>query len=116
MASYGAAKARLFAWPELKAAVLNLDDPFGRELLATLPATTRGIGVSSRGQQAASVCARQLKFDASGITFELQIEGQSHEVQSRLMGRFNLDNLLAVAGALHALGDTPADIARTLAR
>jgi UDP-N-acetylmuramoyl-L-alanyl-D-glutamate--2,6-diaminopimelate ligase len=33
-----------------------------------------------------------------------------------LLGRFNVDNLLAVAGALHALGDAPADIARTLSR
>ena len=30
MASYGAAKARLFAWPGLQAAVINLDDAFGR--------------------------------------------------------------------------------------
>ena len=34
MATYGAAKARLFAWPGLKAAVINLDDAFGRELIA----------------------------------------------------------------------------------
>ena len=116
MDSYGAAKARLFAWPELKTAVLNLDDAFGRELLAKLPAGVRGIGVSSRDQQAASVRAGQLHLDASGINFELQIEGQSLSVQSGLLGRFNVDNLLAVAGVLHALGDAPADIARTLAR
>ncbi|MEO6519683.1 MAG: UDP-N-acetylmuramoyl-L-alanyl-D-glutamate--2,6-diaminopimelate ligase, partial [Pseudoxanthomonas sp.] len=116
MESYGAAKARLFAWPELKTAVLNLDDAFGRELLARLPAHVRGIGLSSRGQPAADVRAEQLHLDASGITFELKIGEQSHAVQSSLLGRFNVDNLLAVAGALHALGETPADIARTLAR
>ena len=32
MATYGAAKAQLFAWPGLEAAVVNLDDAFGREL------------------------------------------------------------------------------------
>ena len=37
-------------------------------------------------------------------------------MQSRLLGRFNVDNLLAVAGVLHALGDTTAEIARTLSR
>ncbi|MET0893616.1 MAG: UDP-N-acetylmuramoyl-L-alanyl-D-glutamate--2,6-diaminopimelate ligase [Pseudoxanthomonas sp.] len=116
MDSYGRAKARLFAWPELKAAVLNLDDAFGRQLHAELPAQLRSIGLSSRGQPLATVRAEQLSLDASGITFELVIEDQSQHVESRLLGRFNVDNLLAVAGALHALGDAPADIARTLAR
>ena len=34
MASYGAAKRKLFEWPGLRAATVNLDDPFGRELHA----------------------------------------------------------------------------------
>jgi UDP-N-acetylmuramoyl-L-alanyl-D-glutamate--2,6-diaminopimelate ligase len=33
-----------------------------------------------------------------------------------LLGRFNVDNLLAVAGALYALGDAPAQIAATLSQ
>ncbi|MHB0985853.1 MAG: Mur ligase family protein [Sulfuricella sp.] len=36
MESYAAAKAGLFSWPELKYAVLNLDDPFGTELAGRL--------------------------------------------------------------------------------
>ncbi len=32
MEAYGEAKAKLFAWPALKAAVINIDDAFGREL------------------------------------------------------------------------------------
>ena len=32
MAAYGAAKARLFAWPRLAAAVINADDAFGQSL------------------------------------------------------------------------------------
>jgi UDP-N-acetylmuramoyl-L-alanyl-D-glutamate--2,6-diaminopimelate ligase len=116
MDSYGAAKARLFAWPELKAAVINLDDAFGRELSGQLMQEVRSIGLSSRGQGKAVVRAENLHLDASGIAFDLLIEGQAHGVQSKLLGRFNVDNLLAVAGALHALGDAPADIARTLSR
>ena len=30
MEHYGAAKARLFAWPHLALRVINVDDPFGR--------------------------------------------------------------------------------------
>ena len=32
MATYGAAKAKLFGWPGLQAAVINLDDSYGRAL------------------------------------------------------------------------------------
>lgn len=35
--AYAAAKARLFQWPGLETAVLNADDPFGRQLAAALP-------------------------------------------------------------------------------
>ncbi|MGH8026409.1 MAG: UDP-N-acetylmuramoyl-L-alanyl-D-glutamate--2,6-diaminopimelate ligase [Pseudoxanthomonas sp.] len=116
MGSYGAAKARLFAWPELKAAVLNLDDAFGRELSEKLAQEVRNIGLSSRGQENAALRADNLNLDAGGIAFDLLVEGQAHGVRSKLLGRFNVDNLLAVAGALHALGDAPAEIARTLSR
>ena len=116
MAGYGAAKARLFAWPELKAAVINLDDAFGRELSGQLAQEVRGIGLSSRGEENAALRAENLNLDGSGIAFDLLIEGQAYGVQSKLLGRFNVDNLLAVAGALHALGDAPTDIARTLSR
>ena len=116
MAGYGAAKARLFAWPELKAAVINLDDAFGRELSGRLTQEVRSIGLSSRGEENAALRAENLNLDASGIAFDLLVEGQAYGVQSKLLGRFNVDNLLAVAGALHALGDAPTDIARTLSR
>ena len=116
MATYGAAKARLFAWPGLKAAVINLDDAFGRGLIAALPAGVQAIGVSSRGDAKATVQATALRFDNTGIGFELRIGGQAHAVQSPLLGRFNVDNLLAVAGVLHALGDAPAQVAHTLSQ
>lgn len=115
MATYGAAKARLFAWKGLKAAVINLDDAFGRELIATLPRDVRAIGVSSRGDASAALQARNLRFDNAGIGFDLVVDGQSHAVQSPLLGRFNVDNLLAVAGVLIALGDASAQVAGTLA-
>ncbi|SDQ90757.1 UDP-N-acetylmuramoyl-L-alanyl-D-glutamate--2,6-diaminopimelate ligase [Pseudoxanthomonas sp. CF125] len=116
MAGYGAAKARLFAWPELQAAVINLDDAFGRQLIAQLPKDLRAIGLSSRDEAQASVRASNLRLDANGIAFDLTVENDCYGVQSKLLGRFNVDNLLAVAGALHALGDAPADIARTLSK
>ncbi|MBW3550531.1 MAG: UDP-N-acetylmuramoyl-L-alanyl-D-glutamate--2,6-diaminopimelate ligase [Proteobacteria bacterium] len=116
MASYGAAKAQLFAWPGLQAAVINLDDAFGRQLHAGLPETVRAIGFSSRGNQRAGLRAEDLQLDGAGIGFELVLDGARHPVRSPLLGRFNIDNLLAVAGALHAQGVAPAEIAGTLSQ
>jgi UDP-N-acetylmuramoyl-L-alanyl-D-glutamate--2,6-diaminopimelate ligase len=114
MDAYGAAKAKLFAWPDLDAAVLNLDDAFGRELHAGIHAPVRAIGVSSRGAETASLRADDIVLDLAGLSFSLRINAETYAVHSPLLGRFNVDNLLAVAGALHALGETSADIAAAL--
>ncbi len=116
MESYGAAKARLFACPGLEAAVINLDDEFGRALAGQLPQGMRVVGLSSRHNESATLLATGLDLHPAGLSFELTVDGAAHAVQSKLFGRFNVDNLLAVAGALYALGDAPADIARTLSR
>ncbi len=43
-------------------------------------------------------------------------DGHVYPVRSPLLGRFNVDNLMAVAGVLSALGEVPATIASTLSR
>jgi UDP-N-acetylmuramoyl-L-alanyl-D-glutamate--2,6-diaminopimelate ligase len=116
METYGAAKARLFAWPGLKAAAINLDDDYGRRLHAQLPDCVKPVGLSSRGVEGATLRADALRLDSAGIAFDLVAGSEVHAVQSPLLGRFNVDNLLAVAGALHALGDSVAQIAATLSQ
>lgn len=103
MESYGAAKAKLFARDSLKAAVINIDDAFGAHLIKTLPAV-RGIGISASGDANADVAATNVVLDARGIGFVLRIGERSRRVQSALLGRFNIDNLLTVAGVLLAEG------------
>ncbi|MGY4517181.1 UDP-N-acetylmuramoyl-L-alanyl-D-glutamate--2,6-diaminopimelate ligase [Lysobacter sp. HA18] len=116
MAAYGAAKARLFGWPGLKAAVVNLDDEYGAQLFDALPSHVRGIGVSSRAAANASLQADAITLDAGGIAFDLVSDGARAAVRSPLLGRFNVDNLLTVAGVLHALGADVRDVADTLSR
>jgi len=116
MDTYGAAKARLFAWPGLQAAAVNLDDEYGVHLHTRLPTGVKVIGLSSRGAAGATLRADALKLDSAGIAFDLVEGTQKHPVRSKLLGRFNVDNLLAVAGALYASGDTPAQIAATLSQ
>lgn len=116
METYGAAKARLFAWPGLKSAVINLDDGFGARLAGSLPGDLRLIGLSSRGAAAASLRAEAIESSVAGLAFEL-VEGDDRlALRSPLLGRFNVDNLLTVAGVLRALGWSLAELVPVLAR
>ncbi|MBE2211536.1 MAG: UDP-N-acetylmuramoyl-L-alanyl-D-glutamate--2,6-diaminopimelate ligase [Xanthomonadaceae bacterium] len=104
MTTYGAAKAKLFSRPGLRAAVINRDDAFGRQLLDSLRTPIRGIGISASGDVAADIAATGVTLDARGIGFDLRIGDRTRYVQSPLLGRFNIDNLLTVAGVLLAEG------------
>ncbi|HEX5352634.1 MAG TPA: UDP-N-acetylmuramoyl-L-alanyl-D-glutamate--2,6-diaminopimelate ligase [Rhodanobacteraceae bacterium] len=103
MEAYGAAKSRLFGWPDLDAAVINVDDAFGRVLAARLPGGVQLLryGIDSAD---ADIRAQDVHTHSSGIDFELAIPGGTGKLRSRLLGRFNVANLLAVAGTLAALG------------
>ncbi len=116
MEAYGEAKAKLFAWPSLQAVVVNLDDPFGAGLLAQATPDARRIALSSRGHAEATLRAEYVLLAPEGLRFEL-VEGERrHEIRTPLLGRFNVDNLLAVAGVLRALGWSLADVAAMLPR
>jgi UDP-N-acetylmuramoyl-L-alanyl-D-glutamate--2,6-diaminopimelate ligase len=114
MASYGAAKARLFRWPTLSAVVLNIDDPFGRELAGSIDAAVEHWTVSASGDAGARLRAQAVRLDADGIAFDLCEGAESIEVRSALLGGFNVDNLLAVAACLRALDLPLAEVAARL--
>ena len=98
MASYGAAKARLFG--QSRTAVINLDDDFGRQLAVNCPVPVATYSVSD---EAADLHCSDIRFDAEGIKARLHTPAGSIDLRSPLLGTFNLSNLLAVAGALLAL-------------
>jgi len=114
MQAYGVAKAKLFHWPTLQAVVVNLDDAFGPGLLEQVATGVRRIGLSSRGALGASLRADGSRLSPQGLSFELADATEHFDVASPLLGRFNVDNLLAVAGALRALDWRLADIAAML--
>ncbi|GBG02554.1 UDP-N-acetylmuramoyl-L-alanyl-D-glutamate--2,6-diaminopimelate ligase [Azospira sp. I13] len=119
MAAYGAAKERLFAWPELNEAVINLDDPFGRELLAQTTATLRiGYTLEGRRQPEADwvLSAADLRHGPAGLAFTLQAPQGEAAIATGLVGRYNVSNLLAVAGTLLALGLPLETVAARLAQ
>lgn len=113
MPSYLAAKARLFAWPGLGAVVINSDDPAGATLAHDRDGV-RLIRTSPAGDPDATVTAQAVRTSPDGLAFELGIDRETLPVTSPLLGRFNVANLLTVAGILHALDWRPADIAAAI--
>ncbi|QEE25900.1 UDP-N-acetylmuramoyl-L-alanyl-D-glutamate--2,6-diaminopimelate ligase [Rhodanobacter glycinis] len=114
MEAYGAAKAKLFAWPGLQAAAINIDDAFGHQLAAHLPEGVHALRLSAAGDATADVVAEQVVTSAEGIAFALRTPWGAQAVRSSLLGRFNVDNLLAVAACLGALGEPFARVVAAL--
>jgi UDP-N-acetylmuramoyl-L-alanyl-D-glutamate--2,6-diaminopimelate ligase len=105
MEAYFASKERLFNGRNgdlPKAAVINVDCPYGERLLKSLNSGIRATTFALNGE--ADITARDLKFYPDRTEFDLVwSEGQAR-VTSPLMGRYNVSNLLAALGIGHARG------------
>ena len=106
--AYGAAKARLFSWPALRHAVINGDDAFGRELAehharATM-LTMYGCSPAAILGKAQFLIATAVVATPAGLQIDIDSSWGSAVLQSRFIGDFNVDNLLAVLGVLLGAG------------
>ncbi|RAP59521.1 UDP-N-acetylmuramoyl-L-alanyl-D-glutamate--2,6-diaminopimelate ligase [Oleiagrimonas sp. MCCC 1A03011] len=115
MQAYGEAKARLFDWPGLKAAAINVDDAFGRRLAERVSEDVKCLRVSVGGVQA-EVTATDVEAHGDGLHFVLHTPWGDAAVRSPLLGRFNVANLLLVAACLGALGEDFSRVAEVLAQ
>ena len=111
MRSYRSAKARLFRFPTLKSAVLNLDDRFGSELAHTTQKRgvevlgygfSRALPPALRGRRVPRLIGRNLRMSPQGIAFEVATPWGRGAIESRLIGRFNAANLLGTLAVLLA--------------
>ena len=102
MQAYGTAKERLFGWPGLDAAIINVDDAFGRALAARAPADVALLRYGV--EREADLVASAIGTTTSGLRFDLKTPWGEGEIATRLLGRFNVSNLLAVAACLGRLG------------
>ncbi|MBP6777855.1 MAG: UDP-N-acetylmuramoyl-L-alanyl-D-glutamate--2,6-diaminopimelate ligase, partial [Piscinibacter sp.] len=115
MDAYWAAKATLFDWPGLQAAVVNVDDERGAALATTLAARPLDLWTVST-QRTARLVARRVAYEGAGLRFDACEGAQAEPVRTALIGEFNVHNLLGVIGGLRALGITLADAAAACAR
>jgi UDP-N-acetylmuramoyl-L-alanyl-D-glutamate--2,6-diaminopimelate ligase len=103
--AYGAAKARLFQDPDLRCAVINVRDPFGRGLVERLGRPVEKIVFTTANDIWAErgtgwIRMSELRASAQGLTLSLATSWGDGILRSRLVGEFNAENLLAVLGVL----------------
>ena len=117
MEAYADAKQKLFVWPHLRTAIINLDDEFGLRLARETTAT-RVLGYAigePRRDVAALIRAEGLTETPFGQRFSLVLPNGRANVDTGLVGRYNIENLLAIAGVLYDAGLAADDVARRLA-
>ncbi len=100
---YAACKQRLFAWPELQVAVLNIDDHYGRQWLQHSSAKDlRRYSMRGTGDSDVYTC-RVRGFDQGGSAMQISYGGNTVDCSTRLVGRCNAAHVLATVATLHAL-------------
>lgn len=106
---YASVKRRLFEEFDVRARVVNIDDPLGAAMAADLNVELtvgRAIG--------ADIIATDEQADARGTTFILRTPSGQASVRLPLAGAYNVSNALVAAGCVTALGVPLDDIVRGL--
>jgi UDP-N-acetylmuramoyl-L-alanyl-D-glutamate--2,6-diaminopimelate ligase len=107
MDAYARAKASLFEAPDLAHAVINIDDPFGRDLIGSIPAPIEPFALTlGDGRQSvvsAPIVRGRVTEERQGLSLEVESPWGNGTLATRLLGRFNAYNLLAAVavGCLH---------------
>ena len=114
MEAYWEAKAQLFAWPGLRAAVINIDDAHGAQLAQSLCGSALDVWTYSTMRDA-RLRASNIGYAAGGLGFDLHEGDASVAVKTQMIGDYNVANLLATIGGLRASGVTLVDAAATCA-
>jgi UDP-N-acetylmuramoyl-L-alanyl-D-glutamate--2,6-diaminopimelate ligase len=111
MEAYFAVKQRLFTGEtgaKPKVAVVNLDDPHGEKLAASLAAAGGPGRLVTFGEHpAAQVRAEEVQLSFTQSAFRLVWPGGTAMVEAPLLGRYNVSNLLAAIATAWGLGRDP---------
>lgn len=115
MEAYGATKARLFEREELHFAVVNFDDPFGRQLYQQLQGKCDRVRYSLHESQVELWLTR---FQPSATGFEASVDGiwGAFDISAPLLGSFNVSNLLAAMSVVLSLGVSVTELVPAVAK
>jgi UDP-N-acetylmuramoyl-L-alanyl-D-glutamate--2,6-diaminopimelate ligase len=109
MQAYWDAKRRLFAWPGLQSAVINIDDAKGAALADALRQSQPALDLwttscSNATHTGARLRAHNVALNGTGLCFDVLEGDQGVSLQSQVIGGYNVANLLGVIASLRALG------------
>jgi UDP-N-acetylmuramoyl-L-alanyl-D-glutamate--2,6-diaminopimelate ligase len=101
MEDYFRAKERLFKELLLKGgtSVINFDDIYGRRLIAELRNSKVGNLITYGIEAGADIVAVNIKNSFDGLMFDINFNGRTYNVQSPLIGIYNVYNILSAVGA-----------------
>ena len=102
MENYFQAKRQLFFNKNLKNAVVNLDDPYGKRLIHEAPKNLNWVTVGI--QETATIQAKDIRTDLRGTSFTLISPEGEYPVTTSLLGLFNVYNCLVALGICYAQG------------
>lgn len=116
MEAYWQAKAKLFSWPGLRSAVVNIDDERGAALALAIEGRVSDLWTISCAVPA-RLRASDIDYDQRGLRFVVAEAGEqaSFAVQTGLIGTYNVYNLLGVMAAMRSIGVPLAAIVATCA-
>jgi UDP-N-acetylmuramoyl-L-alanyl-D-glutamate--2,6-diaminopimelate ligase len=110
MQAYASAKSKLFMFPELQVAVVNIDDPFSATLNGLVAQDTQWVRYSL-SDVSADFYVENVSYHQQGVTAILNCSSGQFDLVSPLLGAFNLSNLLGVIASLVSIG---CDVAQVL--
>jgi UDP-N-acetylmuramoyl-L-alanyl-D-glutamate--2,6-diaminopimelate ligase len=113
MLEYAKAKKKLFAFEGIKQAIINIDDPIGREIYNEFHNQYSIYSYSINDD--ADICALNITTQINGFEFTLKTPWGKATCRMPLLGRFNISNVLATVGALGVMDISVDDIATHLA-
>ncbi len=99
MEAYGNSKKKLFTSDGLKHAIVNLDDPYALSIINAIAPSVE-ISTYSIKNPAATVYAEKMSLTRQGFEARIVTPLGMGNVRGRLIGLFNISNLLAVITAL----------------
>jgi UDP-N-acetylmuramoyl-L-alanyl-D-glutamate--2,6-diaminopimelate ligase len=106
---YGKAKELLLHAPNLRHAVINIDDKWAKDLLQKIPAGVKVISFSVK-DSSADVYLSHVSLSAAGAQASLHSPWGESKFTTPFMGTFNLSNLLAVISGLCVNGFALLDV------
>lgn len=122
--AYGKAKRLLFETPTLKQVVLNIDDPYALEMIKVLSPNVKVASYSVKQNKifrsvhsnTVYVMTESVEYHPAGLLAQVQTSWGNGLLKSKLIGEFNLSNLLAVLAELCLSGVSLDDALQVIAK